>query len=233
MKLEAVGLGRIFFRNGRGTNFFHAVAATDFVLQPGKLTEIVGRSGSGKTTFLHMLSGLLMPSEGKVLLDGADFYALDDSQRSLLRNQNIGIIPQGQTGLSGLTVLENVLAPAAMYGDPASRRSRASELLKLVGISDLADVFANELSGGEVRRMSIARALINDPQIVMADEPTGDLDDETTELVIELLKGYANQGASVLMVTHEQSALAYADLIYRMEKGVLQEFGAGERSAPI
>ncbi len=223
MKLEAVGIGRIFFRNGHGTNYFHAVNATDFVLQPGKLTEIVGRSGSGKTTFLHMLSGLLTPSEGKVLLDGTDLYAMDDNRRSLLRNQHIGIIPQGQTGLAGLTVLENVLAPAAMYGgDPASRRQRASELLKLVGISDLEDVFANELSGGEVRRMSIARALINDPQIVMADEPTGDLDDENTEIVLQLLRAIAHEdGVAVLLVTHEKEAEAYADALYRMSGGFL------------
>ena len=229
MKLEALGISRIFFRSGRGTNYFHAVESTDFVLQQGRLTEIIGRSGSGKTTFLHMLSGLLTPSEGKVLLDGTDFYGLDDQKRSLLRNQSIGMIPQGQTGLAALTVLENVLAPAAMYGDPASRRARASELLELVGISDLENVYANELSGGELRRMSIARALINDPPIVMADEPTGDLDDETTKLVIELLVDYAKRGASVLMVTHEQAALPYADLIYRMDKGVLRECGAGER----
>ena len=222
MKLEAVGIGRTFFRNGQGTNYFHAVNATDFVLQPGKLTEIVGRSGSGKTTFLHMLSGLLTPSEGKVLLDGTDLYAMDDNRRSLLRNQHIGIIPQGQTGLAGLTVLENVLAPAAMYGDPASRRQRASELLKLVGISDLEDVFANELSGGEVRRMSIARALINDPQIVMADEPTGDLDDENTEIVLQLLRAIAHEdGVAVLLVTHEKEAEAYADALYRMSGGFL------------
>ena len=233
MKLEAVGIGRIFFRSGRGTNFFHAVNATDFVLQPGKLTELVGRSGSGKTTLLHMLSGLLTPTEGRVFLDGTDFYALDDARRSLLRNQSIGVIPQGQTGLANLTVMENVLAPAAMYGDPAAKRARASELLELVGISELANVFANELSGGEVRRMAIARALINEPQIVMADEPTGDLDDETTAMVIKLLKDCAKQGASVLMVTHEQSALAHADLIFRMEKGSLREYGADERPGNV
>ena len=233
MELKAIGIGRDFIRAGRGTNILHAVHPVDFALQPGKLTEIVGRSGSGKTTFLHMLAGLLTPSKGRVLLNGEDLYALDDKRRSLLRNQSLGVIPQGQTGLSSLTVLENVLAPAAMYGDPAAKRSRARELLRLVGIEELSEVYANELSGGEARRMSIARALINGPESVLADEPTGDLDDETTALVIDLLKDWARQGAAVLMVTHEQGALSYADRIYRMEKGVLDAFDPGEPMTAI
>ena len=224
MRLEATGISRIFFRNGRGTNYFNAVEPTDFTLRQGKLTEIIGRSGSGKSTFINMLAGLLTPSEGKVLIDGEDLYAMDDGARSILRNRSIGMIPQGQTGLASLTVLENVLAPSAMYGDPSRRRELASELLELVGIPDLEDVYANELSGGELRRMSIARALINEPQIVIADEPTGDLDDETTELVLKLLRDRADRGSSVLMVTHERSALSYADFVFRMEKGVLRRW---------
>ena len=221
MILTAEGISRIYFRSGKGTNFFNAVEKTDFQLESGKLTEIIGRSGSGKTSFINMLGGLLTPTEGKVFLDGEDLYALDDNRRSSLRNRKIGIIPQGQTGLGSFTVMENVLAPVAMYGDASSKEDRARQLLETVGIAELEQVYSNELSGGELRRMAIARALINDPEVIIADEPTGDLDDDTTEMVLKLLKGCAEAGAAVLMVTHERAAYSYADAIYRMEKGVL------------
>ena len=223
MILRAEGISRIFFRKGKGTNFFIAVEKTDFQLDAGRLTEIVGHSGSGKTTFINMLAGLLTPSEGKVFLEEEDLYALEDEKRSVIRNRSIGFIPQGQTGLGSFTVLENVLAPVAMYGDPSGKTERAGELLERMGIGDLKNVYSNELSGGELRRMSIARALINDPQILIADEPTGDLDDDTTKMVLELLKSHAEKGAAVLMVTHERDAFSYADAIYRMNKGVLSK----------
>ncbi len=222
MILKAEGISRSFFRNGKGTNVFTAVKGTDFTLEAGKITAIIGRSGSGKSTFSNMLAGLLEPSEGRVLLDGEDIYALDDGTRSKLRNEHIGVVPQGQTGLQSLTVLENVLAPAYMYSR-TSKADRAHELLKKVDIDELCDVYSNELSGGELRRMAIARALINSPSIIIADEPTGDLDDETTQLVLKLFRGLADSGASVLMVTHEHDALKFADFVYKMDKGVLTE----------
>ena len=223
MILRSEGIKRVYYRNGRGTNFFTAVEHTDFSMDEGRLVEIIGRSGSGKTTFINMLVGLLTPSEGKVFINDEDFYALDDEARSLIRNRDIGIIPQGQTGLASLTVLENVLAPSMMYGDPRSGTERARELLAMMEIGDLENVYSNELSGGELRRMAIARALINEPKIIIADEPTGDLDDETTEKVLSLLKSRAEKGAAVLMVTHENAALPYADRVLKMEKGVLTE----------
>ena len=223
MKLTAEGISRRYFRNGRGTNFFYAVEKADFAVEAGTLVEIVGRSGSGKTTLIHMLGGMLTPSEGHVFLDGEDLYALDDDKRSLLRNRNIGIIPQVQTGLASLTVRENILAPVAMYGDASEKEARAGELLAMMDIAGLEEVYSNELSGGELRRMAIARALILDPQIIIADEPTGDLDDQTTERVLQLLRSRADAGAAVIMVTHERAALDYADRVYRMEKGVLTE----------
>lgn len=221
MRLTAEKITRDFLRAGKGTNIFTAVAPTDFELPEGQLTEITGRSGSGKTTFTNMLAGLLTPTGGRVLLGGEDLYKMDDDERSLLRNKSIGMIPQGQTGLQSLTVLENVLAPAAMYGSAEGSREKAMELLEMTGIADLADVYSNELSGGELRRLSIARALINDPEIIIADEPTGDLDDETSEMVMRLFRKCADEGASVLMVTHETAALDYADSVWRMEKGIL------------
>lgn len=223
MKLKSKGITRSFFRKGRNTNFFYALQKTDFELQEGAVTEIVGRSGSGKTTFANILSGLLVPTEGSLYLDGVELYALKDERRSILRNRHIGMVPQGQTGLQSLNVLENVLAPAMMYGDMKGREALARQYLEEMEISDLCDVYSNELSGGELRRMSIARALINSPEIIIADEPTGDLDDDTTALVLRLFRRLAEKGCSVLIVTHEQEAIHYADNIYRMEKGVLSE----------
>ena len=221
MKLICEGISRRFFRNGKNTNFFYAVQKTDFELPEGAITEIIGRSGSGKTTFANMLSGLLAPTEGAVYIDGIDLFTLDDEKRSEFRNKHIGIVPQGQTGLQSLTVLENILAPVRMYGDAKDKEEIARKLLEEMELSELLNVYSNELSGGELRRMSIARALVNSPEILIADEPTGDLDDDTTKLVLKLLRKLADEGMSVLMVTHERDALLYADRIFRMEKGIL------------
>lgn len=223
MKLKTKKVGRMYFRNGRNTNFFYAVESIDFALKEGCITVITGRSGSGKTTFINMLCGLLTPSCGQVLLDDKDIYALSDKERSVLRNRSFGIIPQGQTGLQCLTVIENVLLPVSMYGSVINKEEKAGMLLEKLGINDLREVYSNELSGGELRRMSVARALINDPDIIIADEPTGDLDGDTTQLVMELLKSRAESGASVLIVTHDKDVMPYADIVYTMDKGVLEK----------
>ena len=223
MMVQAEGIARDFFRSGKGTNIFTAVYETDFILEEGKITELIGRSGSGKTTFAQMLAGLLTPTRGRVLINGQDFYTLEDGARSLFRNRHIGIVPQGRTALSKMTVLENILLPAAMYGETEGKEEKAEGLLERMGIADLREVYANELSGGELKRMSIARALINEPEILVADEPTGDLDDETTEAVLSLLRDYAGRGKAVLMVSHDREAVRYADRLYRMEKGILRE----------
>ena len=221
MKLKAEGITRDFFRNGKDTNVFTAVQPSDIEIESGELVCIMGRSGSGKTTLVNMLCGLLTPTQGKVTLDDTDLYALSDDERSRLRNVSMGIVPQGQTGLQSLTVLENILSPAAMYGNAGSRKDKALELMEKMDIAGLAEVYSNELSGGELRRLAIARALINDPDIIIADEPTGDLDDETTDMVMSLLRKYADDGGAVLIVTHEKDAEKYADRTYRMQMGML------------
>ncbi len=219
MKLVTEGITRVFFRNRRNTNFFEAVAPTDFELAEGSLTAVVGKSGSGKTTFINMLSGLLRPTEGRVLLDGKDLYAMKDADRCILRNRCYGIVPQGQTGLQSLTVLENVLLPVQLYNPRENKTEAALSLLSELGIADLQDVFPNELSGGELRRMAIARALITDPAIIIADEPTGDLDETATQTVMNLFRLRASHGSSVLIVTHDNDAALRADHIYQMSLG--------------
>ena len=187
MILRTENVTRQYFRQGKGTNVFTALQETSLSISGGKLIEIMGRSGSGKSTLLNVCAGLLEPTTGKVFLDDTDLYALEDKERSRLRNQAIGVIPQGQTGLRSLTVLENVLLPCEMYGI-TGQEEYAMELLERVGIADLAGTYPSELSGGEMRRLSIARALIRNPGVLLADEPTGDLDDENTHVVLGMLR---------------------------------------------
>ena len=169
-----------------------------------------------------MLGGLLAPSGGTVKYGGTDLYQLDDKALSLFRNRHIGVIPQGSAALTNLNVLENVISPALIYGKRGDGLlTRANELLKTVGIAELAEAMPNELSGGELRRMAIARALMNSPDVILADEPTGDLDDENTEAVLRLLKGQSERGAAVLIATHDGAVKNYADIVLKMDDGRL------------
>ena len=222
MTLTAENITRQYFRKSRGSNVFLALKETDLTIEPGRLIEVCGRSGSGKSTLLNILAGLLAPASGRVMYDGADIYAMEDAERSKFRNLNIGIIPQGQTGLHSLTVLENVTLSCLMYGEKAPNEC-AMELLERVGITELASAYPNELSGGEMRRLSIARAMLRNPGVILADEPTGDLDDENTHTVQRLLREAADKGAAVLLVTHENEAAKYADTVFEMESGILRK----------
>ena len=221
MRLEAEEISKQFIRASKGTNIFTAIEQTSFTLPEGKLTMLGGRSGSGKSTFLNILAGILAPSTGRVMLDDQDLYEMDDDALSKLRNTSFGYIPQGQSAIRSLTVMENVLLPYTLYGEYLQKTDYAEALLEQMGIADLRNVMPNELSGGEMRRMAIARSLIRKPDIVFADEPTGDLDDENTEMVLKLLKDISENGTSVLLVTHENEARNYADVIYNMNAGRL------------
>ncbi|MBR6029741.1 MAG: ABC transporter ATP-binding protein [Clostridia bacterium] len=221
MALRADNISKQYFRKTGEANFFSAVSHVSLTLDPGTLTVLTGRSGSGKTTLLHMLSGLLPPSEGKVLLDGADLYAMSDADLSRLRNTGLSVIPQARSALETLTVLENVLLPGALYRRK-DQRAEALHWLEKLGIGHLQDARPAALSGGELRRMAIARALTQDGEILLADEPTGDLDDENTALVLSTLRAAADAGKAVLLVTHEQDAKDYADCVYRMNEGEMQ-----------
>ena len=192
-----------------------ALKETSFSIEDNKLTVIYGKSGSGKTTLLNIMAGLLPPSNGSISLDGVDPYLLGDKELSLFRNKNIGYIPQGTSSVSSLTVLENAMLPANIY-EANDIKEKAVSLLKDLGLENLMDSYPAELSGGELRRVSIARAIINSPRMIFADEPTNDLDKENTEFVLKLLKEKSREGMSVVIVSHDEAAMKYADDVIRM-----------------
>ena len=223
MIIEATGLTKEFARARGGKRLFTAVHPLDIGLEERQLTLVSGHSGSGKSTLANMLAGILTPTAGHVRLDGTDLYSLRDEELSRLRNERIGLIPQGHTALRALTVLDNVLLPSILYAKAEAPADRARELLAAVGLDDLADAAPTELSGGELRRMAIARALLMDPAIVLADEPTAGLDNANATAVLTLLRDAADRGAAVLVVSHEAEAQRFADRSYVMEDGHLRE----------
>ena len=219
MKIEAEKISKTFFRKTAGANYFYAVSPLSLEIVSGSVTVLMGRSGSGKTTLLNMLSGILEPTGGKVRLDNTDLYSLNDRELSRLRNERIGVVPQARSAVDTLTVMENILLPATLYGKPAPAE-HAVHLMEEFDIAHLADAMPRELSGGELRRMAIIRAIVQNPDFLFADEPTGDLDDENTQKALSFLQAYAHQqGKAVLIVTHENDALKYADRLLKMEKG--------------
>ncbi len=220
--LRAENLSKRYFRKTGGANHFFAVKDVGLELRPGEVTLLAGRSGSGKTTLLNMLSGLLTPTDGKVWLDDIDLYRMDDASLSKLRGECIGVIPQGRSAIETLTVLENILLPRQLCGEAGDVRI-AERWLNALGIAHLMNARPAELSGGELRRMAIARALASSAPVILADEPTGDLDDENTALVLDLLHDAAKKdGRTVLLVSHDGEAERIADSLYRMDGGAIE-----------
>ena len=219
MLLQADNISKTFFRRTGSANYFYAVSPLSMEIPPGTVTVLTGRSGSGKTTLLNMLCGILQPTEGRVLMDRTDLYSLDDAALSRFRNEHIGVIPQARSAVDTLTAEENILLPARLYGkDPPAEKAR--RWMENFEIAHLAGVFPRELSGGELRRMAIIRAVIRDPDLLFADEPTGDLDDENTHRVLSALHDLAHgENKAVFIVTHENDAEKYADRVFRMDRG--------------
>ncbi|MDR0583518.1 MAG: ABC transporter ATP-binding protein [Treponema sp.] len=221
--LEFKELTKEYRRGGRA---FNAVNRVSLSVEPGDFISIIGRSGSGKTTLLNMGAGLLKPTGGAVLFEGHDIHRLKDKEISFLRNEKIGYVPQGQSLLSNFTVLDNVCIPWFLFKREGDVEGRAFILLEKVGIGHLAASYPKELSGGEMRRASIARSLINRPRILIADEPTGDLDAETTAEIMRLFSRIAEEGTAVLIVTHELDTLEYGNKTYLMDAGNLSPHAA-------
>lgn len=220
MKLEAKHLGRRYERSGRP---FWAVREADIAVSSGDFISILGRSGSGKTTLLTLLLGLLQPTEGEVELDGRKLSELPDAEVSALRNAAVGYVPQHAGLVPTLTILDNVRLPwhlaSSRGAEPAGR---ALALLESVGLADLAGLYPRALSGGELRRVALARALMNSPGLIVADEPTSNLDRETAALVIRILEDARKRGAGVLIVTHDTLSIAASTAVYDMAGGRLK-----------
>ena len=200
---------------------FRAVDDVDIQINKGEFIIITGESGSGKTTLLNLLLGLTKPESGTVLFDGEDISTFDDKRLSEIRNEKIKYIPQGDSLLTSLTVRENILFPYVIGGKEEPPKERLIELAEKLGITDLLDVYPSELSGGEMRRVTRARAVINKPAGIIADEPTGNLDRDNTSKVMEIFKDISGEGTAVVVVTHQRETLDYASKVLNMSHGRL------------
>jgi putative ABC transport system ATP-binding protein len=220
MILEAHEIKKRYYR---GDIPFFAVGGVSLLIGEGEFVCIAGRSGSGKSTLLNILAGLLTPTSGSVVFEGKGYDKLNDDELSKLRNTRIGYIMQGHNVLSNFTVLQNVLLPHVFFKRGDDPTERALSLLEQVGLRPLASQYPSSLSGGELHRVSIARALLMSPGLLIADEPTGDLDEETVSEIIELFAAIVKDGTAVLMVTHNSDAANYADRLYTMKSGKFSE----------
>ncbi len=210
--LRAENISKIYCQNAVSLQALCSVSVT---IQKGEFVAVLGRSGSGKSTLLNILAGLDRPSEGKVYIDGTDIFSLSEEKRTLLRREKIGFVFQAYELLHSLTVTENIRLP-----ELKADTDYVGELLDTLKIRQYEKCYPDQLSGGEQQRASIARALINHPPILFADEPTGNLDSKTERIVIDLLKNLAAKyGTSILIVTHNEDLVKDADRVIRLEDG--------------
>ncbi len=200
---------------------FSALADVDLEIEEGKFVAIVGKSGSGKSTLLNMLTGIDRPTSGEVGINGTTVQSLTEDQIAIWRGRNVGVVFQFFQLMPTLTVVENVMLPMDFCNVyPArERRSRALHLLEKVGVADQADKFPATLSGGQQQRVAIARALANDPPIVVADEPTGNLDSRTADDVLTLFQSLADAGKTVVIVTHERDIASWVSRVVTLVDG--------------
>lgn len=219
MLLKALNLSKTF---KRGNREFSAVDNVSISLSENSFTFIIGRSGSGKTTLLNLLSGLLRPTGGEILFEDRNILNMNDKDKSFYRNTGIGFVPQTLGSLPNLTVLDNVRLPFYMFSRAGDDKGRALSLLEMMGILHLKDELPSSLSGGEEKRMLIARSLMNAPKLLIADEPTSNLDAETTFEVMDGIKRVHRQGVACLIVTHDKSIIEEKADVYKMENGSLE-----------
>jgi putative ABC transport system ATP-binding protein len=211
-----------------GGHTIHALDQIDLEIRAGEFVAVMGRSGSGKSTLLNMLGCMDRPDGGRYDLDGQEVSAMDDDALSLVRNRYMGFIFQSFHLLPRLTALENVLLPRRYHEDGLREpdHQRASELLQRVDLDSRANHRPNEFSGGQRQRVAIARALINQPRVVLADEPTGNLDSKTSDAIMDLLRELNQEGQTIVMVTHEPDIASYAARQIFMQDGRIQSEAA-------
>jgi len=206
-----------------GETKVHALRGVDLKIAPGEFVAIMGSSGSGKSTFMNMLGCLDKPSSGKYLLEGTDVSQLDKKALAAIRNKKLGFVFQGFNLLSRTTALENVELPT-LYAkmEKEQRLERSKEVLTLVGLGERLDHFPSQLSGGQQQRVAIARALVNSPSILLADEPTGNLDSRTSVEIMQIFQALNDQGLTIVLVTHEPDIAEFAKRIVVFRDGKIR-----------
>jgi putative ABC transport system ATP-binding protein len=215
----------------QGPRMVHALRGVSLCIQNGEFVAIMGPSGSGKSTLLHLLGALDVPTSGSVHFAGRDLKALSERKRSLLRRRRIGFVFQSFNLLPTLTAVENVALPLLLAGAGQSR-CRARAALERMGLSARADHFPEQMSGGEMQRVAIARALVSDPELILCDEPTGNLDSANAKEILVLLRSLPDGRRTVVMVTHDLQAAAHGDRTIHLRDGRLDGGDdAGERHA--
>jgi putative ABC transport system ATP-binding protein len=223
--VEAVRLVRTYAQGG---GVVVALRGVDLQVRRGEFVAVVGPSGSGKSTLLHLLGGLDRPDEGEVLLDGRSLSSLTDRELGLIRRRHVGFVLQFFNLLPTLSARENAAFPLSLDGAPDALE-QASVALELVGLGGRAAHRPSQLSGGEQQRVAIARSLVMRPSLLLADEPTGNLDSQTGRDIVELLRGTADRGQTIVMATHDPRWTSVADRVVRLEDGRLVRVDA---SAP-
>lgn len=216
--IELKNIEKIYIR---GAEHVRALRGIDLSIGQGEFVSITGQSGSGKTTLLHILGCLDKPTKGIMSLNGITINGMPESELVKIRRQKIGFVFQQFYLIPGLSVLENVTLPL-LFGRTKKATDEIKSLLKLVGLQDKIDRKPSELSGGEMQRVAIARALINNPEVILADEPTGNLDTENSENIFELLKSLNSRGITIIMVTHNTDLADRADRIIQLKDGKIR-----------
>jgi putative ABC transport system ATP-binding protein len=208
----------------QGAQVVHALRDVSLRIQKGEFLSVMGASGSGKSTLLNLIGGLDQPSSGEIFIDGRPLHGISDYELTLIRRRCVGFIFQFFNLLPILTAAENVSLPLLLEGTPYSQiKPRAVELLERVGLGSRTEHRPEQLSGGEMQRVAISRALISNPAVLLADEPTGNLDSHTSEQIFMLLKNLHDQGQTIVMVTHDPHAAAYGSRIITLKDGALSE----------
>lgn len=214
--LQAKNLKKIY---GSGENAVHALDGVNFSVDKGEFVAVVGTSGSGKSTLLHMLGGLDRPTDGKVIVDGKDIFSLKDEALTIFRRRKIGFVFQAYNLVPVLNVYENIVLPVQLDGGEVEK-SFMEQIVQTLGLDGRLDALPNQLSGGQQQRVAIARALIAAPAIILADEPTGNLDSKTSQDVLSLLKVTGRKFTqTIVMITHNEEIAQMADRIIRIEDG--------------
>lgn len=206
-----------------GGGLVRAVDDVTLTVRDGEFVSVVGHSGSGKTTLVSLMGGLTKPTSGNIFIGGTDIWTLDNLNLARLRSEKIGFCFQFSSLIPTLNSIDNVRLPASFAGGERGGLERAMSLLETVGVTDKAKAYPAELSGGQQRRVAIARSLVNEPRIMLADEPTGDLDEQTEADIMKLFQGLNQQGVTIVMVTHSQKLAAQAGRILTMTAGVVAE----------